>query len=241
VVFAIAKDVTERKMAEQQIENKYKKFKSLARHFKSSLEKERKYLGIELHEELAQLASVVKMDLDWIRMQHPEWQGDHRSRIDHAVSVSELLINSIRRISYAISPSMLEEMGLNETLNWLCGEFALLNGIPCLYQSTVDDEMIAHDIRLDLFRICQQALTHLMYNTTASTVQVQLHLADDRLQLMIDDDAKTLATEFDHNYESVVEMRERAASINGDLSIQHDPGKGTRVCFTLSAQLTDSE
>jgi len=72
VVLAIAKNITVKKQAELEIEEKYKKFKSLASHFKASLEKDRKYLAIELHEELAQLASVVKMDLDWIRHHTPD-------------------------------------------------------------------------------------------------------------------------------------------------------------------------
>src|SRR5687768_3861580 len=67
IVFAIAKDITKRKLQEKEIEDKYKKFKSLATHFKKSIEEDRKYLAVELHEELAQLASVVKMDIHWIK------------------------------------------------------------------------------------------------------------------------------------------------------------------------------
>src|SRR5947209_2268953 len=66
VVFAIAKDITQRKLIERGIEEKYKKFKSLATHFKVSLEEDKKYLAAELHDQLAQLAAVVKMDIDWI-------------------------------------------------------------------------------------------------------------------------------------------------------------------------------
>src|SRR4051812_25610506 len=66
VVFALAKDVTVRKQMEKEVEEQYKKFKDLAGHFKSSIEKDRKYLAAELHEELAQLASAVKVDVDWL-------------------------------------------------------------------------------------------------------------------------------------------------------------------------------
>src|SRR5258708_10910385 len=110
VVFAIAKDITGRKIIELEIEEKYKKFKSLTSHFKSSIEEDRKYLANELHEELAQFASVLKMDIEYINNSEPDWPLSSKSRIEHALGISRLLIKTIPRISFSISPNMLEHL-----------------------------------------------------------------------------------------------------------------------------------
>ncbi|MDB5209227.1 MAG: domain S-box protein, partial [Sediminibacterium sp.] len=103
IVFAIAKDVTQRKHIEADVEKTYAKFKSLATHFKNSIEKDRKYLAVELHEELAQLASVVKMDVDWLRIKVPDLPAAAKDRIEHASVVADLLIKTIRRVTFSIS------------------------------------------------------------------------------------------------------------------------------------------
>src|SRR6476660_9851388 len=90
VVLAIAKNITAKKQSELEVEEKYKKFKSLASHFKESLEKDRKYLAIELHEELAQLASVVKMDIDWVNEHSAGLPKETQERINHALAVSDV-------------------------------------------------------------------------------------------------------------------------------------------------------
>ena len=123
VVFAIAKDITERKRIELDIEEKYKKFKSLASHFKTSMEEDRKFLAKELHEELAQLASVLKIDVEWVKSHAPELSPPSKGRIEHAAVISQMLITTIRRLSFYISPNMLGHLGLTATLEWYCREF----------------------------------------------------------------------------------------------------------------------
>ena len=92
-----------RKQQEKEIEDKFKKFKSLATHFKKSIEQDRKFLAVELHEELAQLATVVKMDIQWLNDGLTDTSTVFGSRMEHALMISELLINTIRRISYGTS------------------------------------------------------------------------------------------------------------------------------------------
>lgn len=234
VVLAIAKDVTEKKKAEKEIEEKYNKFKSLATHFKSSLEKDRKYLAIELHEELAQLASVVKMDINWIQDNSPDLPDASKSRIDHALAVSDLLINAMRRISFSMSPNMLEDLGLNETLEWLCKEFAILNGIPCVFESRCDEELLSYETQLDFFRICQEALKNIMTHAEATAVKVCVELTNDKICLSVTDDGKGFELKENVDAPGLTNMRERAASINGQLDIKTEAGKGTRICITVA-------
>ena len=234
VVFAIAKDITERKQLEIEVEEKYKKFKSLTSHFKSSIEEDRKYLANELHEELAQLASVLKTDIEWIKSNTSGLLPTVSSRIEHASVISQLLIKAIRRISFSISPNMLEHLGLNATLDWYCKEFAILNGLPCHYEGVYDETRLTNEVRIDLFRICQECLLNASNHAQASHVNVSVKDSGDRIQLVVVDDGKGFDVEQGKRKPGFIRMRERAASINGELTIESKAGEGTKVCVSIA-------
>jgi PAS domain S-box-containing protein len=232
-VLAIAKDITARKKIEREIEEKYKKFKSLATHFKTNIEENRKYLAVELHDELAQLATVVKMDMDWIGMNEPGLSDSSTSRLEHARVVVDLLINTIRRISFSVSPKMLDDLGLNATLEWHCKEFELLNGIPCTFVSNCAEDSLTSELKLDFFRICQEALTNTMYHASASTVSIHLEETWENFSLTVTDDGVGFNTDQQQTTSGIDSMRERASSVNGYLEINSHLGMGTKVCVTI--------
>lgn len=234
IVFAIAKDITERKSIEREIEEKYRKFKSLAHHFKSNIEEDRKYLANELHDELAQLASVLKTDIEWISNNSPDWSPSSKSRMEHAMGISKLLIRTIRRISFSISPNMLEHLGLNATLEWYCKEFTILNGIPCQFEKAYDEEDITEEIKIDLFRICQESLMNVLNHAQAGHVKISIEDSGNHIQMTIFDDGKGFDAEQHKRKPGLVRMRERAASINGQLTIRSRAGEGTTVCVKVA-------
>ncbi|MEO5685496.1 MAG: PAS domain S-box protein [Chitinophagaceae bacterium] len=229
LVFAIAKDITANKRIEKEIQEKYAKFKSLATHFKASIEKERKYLAVELHEELAQLAAVVKLDIDWVNAHEPGLSVLSKQMLNHALGVSELLLNTIRRISFSISPNMLHDIGLNETLQWHCNEFAILNGIPCVFESNCHESVLTQEIKLDFFRICQESLNNVMDHAQASHVRIDLEERAGKIYLSVADDGKGFDALEQQQTPGLTNMRELAASINARLTIATAPGGGTIV------------
>lgn len=233
VVFAIARDITDRKKLATEVEEKYIKFKSLASHFKTSIEEDRKFLAIELHEELAQLASVIKMDVDWVRIKAPDLPEAVKKKIDHASVISELLISTIQRITFSISPLVLEEIGLNAALKWHCKEFAVLNGIPCQFESSYNDASLSPEIQIDFFRICQEALTNVMYHAQASNVWIHIEEIEDKIYLTITDNGKGFIVDPKAETSGLASMRKRAASINGELKVESEVGRGTKVSVSL--------
>jgi PAS domain S-box-containing protein len=234
IVFAIAKDITERKQQEKEIEDKYKKFKSLATHFKKSIEEDRKSLAVELHEELAQLATVVKMDIHWLKDSLTDISAAFTSRMEHALMMAELLISTIRRISFSVSPGMLDDLGLNEVLKWQCREFSVLNGISCRFESDYDESVLTNEVKLDFFRVCQESLSNIMYHAEATNVMISIKDADDKICLSISDNGKGLDPDQHKQSSGLTRIGERTASINGELNIHSEPGKGTRICVTIS-------
>ena len=233
IVFAIAKDVTTRKQIEKEIEEKYKKFKSLATYFKSSIEQDRKFLATELHEELAQLASVLKLDIDWIKTNTDGLPDASKHRIEHAFAISDLLLSTIRRISFSISPNMIDDLGLNATLDWLCKEFSVLNGIPCKFIGSYNEGNLSPEVKLDFFRISQASLTNVMYHAQANNVCVSLEDIGDLITLTVTDDGKGFFIDEHLQKHGLKRMRDRATSINGDFVVNSEAGKGTRVCVTV--------
>jgi len=228
-VFAIAKEVTERKKLEVEIEEAYKKFKSLATHFKSSMEEDRKYLARELHEELAQLASVLKTDIDYVRNHEYELTPAAKGRLENAWKVSDLLITTLRRLSFSISPNMLDHLGLDATLDWYCREFSFLHGIPCSFQTAYDEARLTGEVRIDLFRICQESLNNVLNHSEAGEVKITIEDLGDCIEMAILDDGKGFDPLLLERQPGLTRMRERAASINANLIIHSEPGKGTRI------------
>jgi PAS domain S-box-containing protein len=238
LVLAIAKDVTKSKQTEKEIEEKYYKFKSLATHFKASMENSRKYLATELHEELAQLAAVVKMDIDFVKNTELSFSEQTNKRLEHALAVSNVLINAIRRISFSINPGMLNDVGLNATLEWQCKEFSILNGIPCSFKATYDEKYLTQEMKLDFFRICQEALINVMEHAEAKTVSIHIEEIGDDICLSIVDDGKGFDNKEQAKTFGLTTMQKRIASINGKIDIESKPGKGTKISVWVAKQTT---
>jgi PAS domain S-box-containing protein len=234
VVFAIAKDITERKLAEIEIQEKYVKYKSVATHFKSRIEDNRKYIAIELHEELAQLAAIIKMDLEVIAMNESGLTEFSQSRLEHATKLADLLINAIKRISFSISPNMLRDLGLKETLKWHCNEFTKLNNIPCQFAGNCDEQYLTPEVKFDFFRICQEAFMNIMFHAQATQVVVTLEDKGNEICLSVSDDGKGFNVQQKKDKPGITIMQERARSINGSLQIDSAVGRGTVITVCVN-------
>jgi len=228
-IFAIGKDVTERIQSERVLEEKFAKFKTLTTHFKSTIEKDKKNMAYELHEELAQLVAAVKMDIGWIAAHTVGLTQTSKDRIEHALTTSKMLVKSIQRISFSISPNLLDEFGLNSTLEWLCNEFFILNNIPCYFSGLHVEQLLTYEMKIDFFRICQESLTNILNHAEAKHVTINIREFDDRIELSITDDGKGFDTTVPGEGTGLQNMQRRAVSINGELTVTSQPGKGTVV------------
>jgi PAS domain S-box-containing protein len=238
VVFAIAKDVTVRKQIEKDVADEYNKFKSLTTHFKSSIEKDRKHFAYELHEELAQLVSVINMDMGWININIRDMPEKLKERINHASEVSRLLIKTIQRLSFSISPQMLDDLGLNTTLEWLCKEFSVLHGISCEFEPAYDETSLTHEMKIDFFRICQESLTNVLDHSLAGKIKISIEDTGSRIQLCILDNGKGFDAREELLTAGLINIRERAASINALINLQANPDGKSCICLTVEKQLS---
>ncbi|HEX2607335.1 MAG TPA: PAS domain S-box protein [Flavisolibacter sp.] len=230
IVFAIAKNITEKKLEELETIANYLKYKELTRQFKGQVEKDRAYFATELHEELGQLATVIKMDYEWAGSLLSASDPETKKRLAQGATTIQLLIDKIRKLSYSISPLPIAELGLNAVLQDLCQEFTRNTNVPCHYFCSFDEEQLSQEIKVDLFRICQESLTQVFQQREVTQVRVFLDQHANKVTLSLYSDGKSAAATNTLEWE---QLRSRASSINGHLYVKHDD-KGTAVYLTVT-------
>ncbi len=230
---AIERDVTERKMAEEELKQKNSELKRLSTYLQNIREEERKYMAREIHDEMGQLATALKIDVDWLSIKLTGLDAAANKRIEHANKTIEVLISTVRKVASSLRPSVLDDFGLNAALKWHCAEFQNLNGIQCSFEPGFDDAHLSMHTKTELFRIAQESLTNVMRHAKASSVLVFTREDENSQYLIITDNGKGFDSSQRKNTLGLVGLRERAISMQGTLEIESSATEGTTVCAVI--------
>ena len=228
-VCLIASDLSEMKRAEQELRASSEQLRNLAAHLLSVREEERARISREVHDELGQALTAVKMDLAWLAGRLPRRNGQMLKRIRSTRQLADDIIQSIRRISTELRPAVLD-LGLAEAVEWQVQEFQTRSGIQCTVR-LLTREVVASNASTAMFRIFQETLTNVARHAKATRAEVVLQKQRDWLVLLIRDNGRG----FDQADPSLSKslgllgMRERAAILGGRVNISSAPGKGTTV------------
>ncbi|HXM20127.1 MAG TPA: PAS domain-containing sensor histidine kinase [Terriglobales bacterium] len=228
-VCLIASDLSEMKRAEQELRASSEQLRNLAAHLLSVREEERARISREVHDELGQSLTAVKMDLAWLAGRLPRRNGPMLKRIRSTRQLADSIIQSIRRISTELRPAVLD-LGLAAAVEWQVQEFQARSGIQCKLR-LLTREVVASNASTAMFRIFQETLTNVARHAKATRAEVVLQKQRDRLVLLIRDNGRG----FDQADPSLSKslgllgMRERAAILGGRVNISSAPGKGTTV------------
>jgi PAS domain S-box-containing protein len=228
-VCLIASDLSEMKRAERELRASSEQLRSLAAHLLSVREEERTRISREVHDELGQSVTAVRIDLAWLARRLPQANSHMVERIRSTRELADGMIHSIRRISTELRPAVLD-LGLAAAVEWQVQEFQARSGIPCQVR-LLAREIVASSASTAMFRIFQETLTNVARHAKATRVEVVLQKQRDRLVLLIRDDGRG----FDQTEPSLsnslglLGMRERAAILGGKVNISSAPGKGTTV------------
>jgi PAS domain S-box-containing protein len=228
-VCLIASDLSEAKRAEQELRASGEQLRNLAARLLSVREEERTNIAREIHDELGQSLTAVKLDLSWLAGRLPGRNGRIRERIRSTLQLADSIIQSVRRISTNLRPAVLD-LGLAAALEWQAQEFQTRTGIQCKLRLPTHEKVAPH-VSTALFRIFQETLTNVARHAGATRAEVVLHKQRDRLVLVIRDNGRG----FDQADPSLLKslgllgMRERAALLGGQVNIASAPGKGTSV------------
>lgn len=228
-VCLIASDLSEMKRAEQALRASSEQYRNLAAHLLSVREEERSRISREVHDELGQSLTAVKMDLAWLAGRLPTRSGELLKRIRSTGRLADNIMQAVRRISTELRPAVLD-LGLAAAVEWQVQDFQARSGVQCTLRLLIR-EVVKSNASTAMFRIFQETLTNVARHANATRVEVVLQKQRDRLVLLIHDNGRG----FDHSDPSLANslgllgMRERAAILGGQVNISSAPGKGTTV------------
>lgn len=227
----ISRDITDRKAVEAEIVSSRAKIRALSGFLEAARENERARIARELHDELGQTLTSLKIGLLNMRNAKPSSIDDTISRIDMLTEIVDAAIVDLRRISTDLRPLMLDELGLVPAVEWLTGAFSSRSNIPVTLTLADLDGDLRGDCATAIFRILQESLTNVAKHAQATAVSVTLSCEHGIIDLEISDNGIGLPAESPRQLPGfgLLGMEERAIGIGGTLTVASAPGRGTTV------------
>ena len=218
-------------------EESKQQFRFLASRLQEVREEERASMAREVHDELGQQITGLKMDVSWVSKRITTEDPQIRQKLNDILSLLDKTVGKVREIAAELRPSLLDDLGLSEALAWQSEEFEKRSGIRTDFQTNLSGLIFPSNIGIALFRIYQECLTNIARHSAASKVSSSLHLKNENLVLTISDNGKG----FDPNEVKkkktlgMLGMKERTAMLGGKYEINSTPGMGTTVEVTTPA------
>jgi signal transduction histidine kinase len=230
-----AKERRERKRAEEQLRLSHAQLRSLSMYLQDVREEERTHIAREVHDELGQALTGLKLQLTWLSSRLPPNPKPLQEKAKDMASCIDDTIQTIRRIATELRPGVLDTAGLPAAIEWQAHQFQSQTGIQCRVKTTVQDADWNQDLNTAFFRIFQETLTNIIRHAGATRVEVRLSEDDGWLELQIKDNGRGISEAQIHNTKSIglLGMRERAALLGGEVVWRGQPGKGTTVTVRL--------
>ena len=218
----ILRDVTERERAQRELA-------AAAADASRVREQEKARIARELHDELAQSLTALKLDATWAR-DNLHRRDEAATRLQAVLATLDAAVAATRRIAADLRPPVLDDLGLGAAVEWLAHNFTERHRVPC--DLDLDDELeLGEPHATGLFRIAQEALVNIAKHAHASRVQLQLRRDGGEIVLGVQDDGVGFRPADPRKPQSLglVGLRERAQLLRATLTLDSEPGKGTRV------------
>lgn len=227
-------DISERKQAEESLEQNNKELRRLMDQLSTVREEERESIAREIHDELGQQLSTLRMGVHRVMK---KLEAHHLSDDVTADLLGEIdqAIKSVRRIATNLRPIILEYEGLTPALKWYASEFEKLHGIPCDLIVSLPAEIEDKKIAITLFRVLQESFTNIIRHANAKHITVDITAEDDVIMLRVMDDGVGIDTEAASRKRTfgLVSMHERVAMVGGSFSIMARMHGGTITQVTV--------
>jgi len=217
-------EVSERKRTEAQLRN-------LAARLEAIREEERTRIAREIHDEVGQALTALKMDLAWLAKKVPPRGTPVRKKLLGMEGVIDGTMDALHRILAELRPGVLDDLGLPAAIRWLAEEFKRRTEIACTVHMTGGEPGLDSSQATAVFRILQEALTNVARHAGATQVEIRLHVLPTAFELVVTDDGRgiTSAELQASGTLGILGMRERALTWHGRVTVHGEPGRGTTV------------
>ncbi|MBE7421465.1 MAG: PAS domain S-box protein [Zoogloeaceae bacterium] len=230
-IAVFSEDITERKQAEDAQRDSAQRLETLSRRLLQVQEEERRAIARELHDEIGQALTAVKLSLAALRRRAAG--GEEDAMLADGIGVIDHAIAQVRDRSLDLRPLMLDDIGLAGTLEWLVGRLQAKVSLRITAEIAPLAERPEREVETAAFRIAQEALTNALRHAGARRVEVSLWQEDGQLCLAVADDGKGFDTAATRAGFGLSGMRERAILLGGEFMIDSSPGAGTCIRASL--------
>ncbi|WP_447599396.1 PAS domain S-box protein [Nitrospira sp. Nam80] len=242
-LIALAYEEHERRRSEAQLQQSQERLRSLRGRLESIQEEERINIAREVHDELGQELTGVKLELSFLRDQLATHDPAVLTRVESIAKQVDGTMQSVRKIATELRPVVLDQLGLIPAIEWQAGQFQTKTGIQCtlnIYLRAVD---LAIDRSTAVFRIFQEILTNVARHAQASHVEISMQECRGHLLLQVTDDGRGITDSEMSGVKSLglLGMRERALLLGGETKIERHPDKGTMVTVRLPLEPPEFE
>jgi PAS domain S-box-containing protein len=234
-IVGIGRDITERKKAEKELEMSRENLRNLAAHLQSIREGERTAIAREIHDELGQELTALKMDLSWLQKKLHQNEKPLFDKTKATLQLTDSIIKTVKRISTELRPGLLDDLGLSAAIEWQAEEFRKRTGIKCRVVLVPEEITLDRERSTAIFRIFQETLTNIARHARATKVAVNLKEKDDKLILSVKDNGRGITRKQISNPTSfgLIGMQERAHFLGGEVIINGIKDKGTTVLASI--------
>ncbi|MDO8351657.1 MAG: PAS domain S-box protein [Gallionella sp.] len=227
---SLVRDITLHKAREHELHNYQQLLRDMAANSSSLREAESKRIAREVHDELGQLLTALRIDISLLRIEFGERDPLLKTRIQNMLVLVDKSIQGARHVTANLRPAALD-MGIVPAIAWLCDEFSERTNTACTLR-VVDEPLGLDDARtVALFRIVQESLTNITRHAQATRVEITVEQSDDDIVLEIHDNGKGFdpAARAENQSFGLMGMRERAIALGGKVIIDSAPSEGTVV------------
>jgi PAS domain S-box-containing protein len=228
----IIREISEDKRAEASLRTSGEQLRDFAARLEAVREEERTRVAREIHDELGQALTALKMDLSWLKAKS-HTQAATRKKLKECIKQVDDTIESVRRISSELRPSVLDNLGLIPAIEWQVSQFQTRTGTPVSYVSNVEDLNLSMEASVAVFRVVQEAFTNIMRHAQATKVNVSLIADTDegevRISIADNGIGMPLSPQKQLRSLGIVGMRERISRIGGEFQCSSVIGRGTRL------------
>jgi signal transduction histidine kinase len=234
-ILVFARDISERIKAQKLLEKSYKDIRRLATHLTQVREEERKRIGREIHDELGQRLTAIKMDVAWIDKKTTDEKSPIKNNLKNIIALLDGTNQSVRRILTELSPGIIDNDGLPDAIARLNNQFTTTTGILIEFTTGVPAINLSQQIANCIFRVYQESLTNIMRYAAADKVVTSLNITAGNIIVTIEDNGKGFDTQAVQTKKSfgILGMRERVLSQNGEFELHSEKTKGTKIKITL--------